>query len=66
MTIWTYDCDHCNHSEKSEYPDIEGHLKNVHGITDYEEIKWARSLLEKDPESVDPYEEEMLPFYGEI
>lgn len=45
---YVYDCDHCNHHEESPDPDIIGHLKNVHGITDYQEIKEARDDLQKD------------------
>ena len=63
--IYIYDCDYCDHHEEAEYPDIEGHLKNIHGITDYQEIKQARNDLQRDETTFDPYEEEMLPKWRE-
>ena len=62
---YVYDCDYCDYHEESEDPDIEGHLKNIHGITDYQEIKQARNDLQKDETTFDPYEEEMLPKWRE-
>ena len=63
---YIYDCDYCNHHEEAEYPDIEGHLKNIHGITDHQDIKQARNDLQRDETTFDPFEEEMLPKWREV